>query len=106
MKENYQIVFCTVPNFEVAREIARRIVTDKLAACCSIIPGLTSVYSWKNKIQEDSELLLMIKTKRTVIPELTEKIKELHPYEVPEIIASEIKEGNTEYLNWVNENVK
>lgn len=106
MDENYQIVFCTVPNAEVARKIARAIVGDKLAACCNIIPGLTSIYSWKNEIQEESELLLMIKTKTSVVPELTEKIKKMHPYEVPEIIASEIYEGNREYLNWVNENVK
>jgi periplasmic divalent cation tolerance protein len=106
MDENYQIVFCTVPNAEVARKIARAIVVDKLAACCNIIPGLTSIYSWKNEIQEESELLLMIKTKTSVVPELTEKIKKMHPYEVPEIIASEMSEGNREYLNWVNENVK
>jgi periplasmic divalent cation tolerance protein len=106
MNAKYQVVFCTVPNFEVAREIARGIVSDKLAACCNIIPGITSIYTWKNEIQEDSELLLMIKTKESTIPELTEKIKKLHPYEVPEIITLNINQGNSEYLNWVNENVK
>jgi periplasmic divalent cation tolerance protein len=106
MNKEYQVVFCTVPNFEIAKNIARETVSNKLAACCNIIPGLTSVYTWKNEIQEDSELLLIIKTKGNVLRELTEKIKELHPYEVPEIIALEFDKGNKEYLNWVNENVK
>jgi periplasmic divalent cation tolerance protein len=106
MNKEYQVVFCTVPNIEIAKSIARETVSNRLAACCNIIPGLTSIYTWKNETQEDSELLLLIKTKVNVLPELTEKIKELHPYEVPEIIALEINEGNQEYLNWVNENVK
>ncbi len=106
MNAKYQVVFCTVPNFKVAREIARSIVSDKLAACCNIIPGLTSVYNWKNEMQEDSELLLMIKTKESAILKLTKKIKEMHPYEVPEIITLDFNQGSTEYLNWVNENVK
>jgi periplasmic divalent cation tolerance protein len=106
MNKEYQVVFCTVPNFEIAKSIARETVSNGLAACCNIIPGLTSIYRWKSEIQEDSELLLLMKTKVNVLPELTEKIKELHPYEVPEIIALDINNGNEEYFNWVNENVK
>lgn len=106
MESKYQVVLSTVPNLQAAKDIAWHVVENKLAACCNIVPGLTSIYSWNNKIQEDSELLLIIKTRIDIISELIEKIQELHPYEIPEIIALPINEGYSKYLNWVNENVK
>ncbi|APF18685.1 divalent cation tolerance protein [Caldithrix abyssi DSM 13497] len=74
-----------------------------LAACCNLIPGLTSIYTWKGKVQKDAEVLMMIKTDDRQYQKLEQTIKELHPYEVPEVIALDIKRGSKDYLKWIQE---
>ncbi len=106
MATDYIVVFCTVPNEATAQEIARQLVEEKLAACCNIIPGLKSIYTWENKIQEDAEHLLLIKSRQMVFSRLEDRIKELHPYRIPEIISLPIIKGNKEYLKWIGENVE
>ncbi len=106
MKKEFLIVFCTVPDQKTAGEISTALVEEKLAACCNIVPGLTSIYFWKNQVHKDSELLLIIKTTAAAFKKLSRRIEELHPYEVPEIIALTIITGNQSYLSWVDENVK
>ncbi len=98
-------VLCTVPNPESAQEIAHTLVNEKLAACCNIVPGLTSVYFWKGQVCQDAELLLIIKTTAAAFESLRKRIRAIHPYEVPEIIALPIIKGHQDYLNWVEENV-
>lgn len=100
----YCVILCTVPNKDVALEIANNLVSNKLAACVNIVPGLTSVYTWKGEICNDQELLCIIKTKKTLYLEVEEAIKKLHPYEVAEIIALPISSGSSDYLQWI-ENV-
>ncbi len=105
MEKAFITVFCTVPNQEDAIRIARTLVEEKLAACCNIVPGLTSLYFWKGEICQDPELLLIIKTMESAFDALKERIRQLHPYDVPEIIALPIIKGHQAYLNWVEEHV-
>ena len=95
-----------IDSFEAAKSVARKLVEAKLAACVNIVPQVTSLYSWKNEIVEDNEVLLIIKSKSEVYNELEAKIRELHSYEVPEIISFNIQKGLPEYLNWIDYNVK
>uniref|UniRef100_A0A0N5B1E3 Divalent-cation tolerance protein CutA n=1 Tax=Syphacia muris TaxID=451379 RepID=A0A0N5B1E3_9BILA len=86
----HSLVYVTVPNMNVAKEIAKSIVSQKLAACVNIIPSVISIYEWKGKIEEDNELLLVIKTKTTTLQKLKEAVLTKHPYETPEFIASPV----------------
>lgn len=103
---DYILVLCTINDSEKAKEIARKIVKSKLCACVNIVPDILSVYSWKNKIEEDSEILMLIKTHKQHFPKLKDEIVKLHPYEVPEIISFDITDGNKEYLHWISENTQ
>ena len=99
------IVLCTTPDMECASKIAQSLVEKKLAACCNIVPGLTSVYTWKGKTEQADEHLLVIKTKSDKFKTVEDVIYKLHPYEVPEIIALDITAGSENYLKWISENV-
>ena len=100
------LVLCTFPDPAFAKNIAERLVNEKLAACVNVITGVQSIFRWQGKIDNANENILVIKTKDNLYNELEERIKELHPYELPEIIAVPIERGLTEYLNWVSENTK
>uniref|UniRef100_A0A0N4ZJW3 Divalent-cation tolerance protein CutA n=1 Tax=Parastrongyloides trichosuri TaxID=131310 RepID=A0A0N4ZJW3_PARTI len=102
----FSVIYVTVPKMEVAKTIARNVVESKLAACVNIIPGVTSVYSWKGNIEEDQELLLIIKTKTNLLEELKKEIVKIHPYEVPEFISLPIEHGSEPYLKWIGEQTK
>uniref|UniRef100_K7C2I1 Protein CutA n=1 Tax=Pan troglodytes TaxID=9598 RepID=K7C2I1_PANTR len=95
--------FVTCPNEKVAREIARAVVEKRLAACVNLIPQITSIYEWKGKIEEDSEVLMMIKTQSSLVPALTDFVRSVHPYEVAEVIALPVEQGNFPYLQWVRQ---
>ena len=101
-----RIGLCTVPDQETATRIAEALVTEQLAACVNVIPAIQSVYRWKDTIEHDEELLLLIKTSDVVWTELQERILALHPYELPEIISVRIQDGNKNYLNWITNNLK
>uniref|UniRef100_A0A8B9Q7T9 CutA divalent cation tolerance homolog n=2 Tax=Apteryx TaxID=8821 RepID=A0A8B9Q7T9_APTOW len=97
--------FVTCPNETVAKELARAMVEKRLAACVNIVPRVTSIYEWKGKVEEDSEVLLMIKTRSSRIPALAEFVRSAHPYEVAEVIAVPVEQGNAPYLRWVQDAV-
>merc|ERR1712077_126986 len=99
--EPYSMAFVTAPNKDVAKSLAGGLVQKKLAACVNIIPGIISVYEWQDKIENDDEVLMMIKTRTTRIPELTEYVKTNHPYDVAEVITTSIEQGNQPYLDWI-----
>jgi len=101
----YIVVFCTTPK-DKGYEIAKKIIEEKLCACVNIIKDIKSIYWWKGNIEEDNEELLIIKTKKEALNDLIKSIKSIHPYTVPEIIALQIIDGNVDYLNWIDENVK
>jgi len=99
----YIVVFITAGSKEEAQKIARGLLEEKLAACVNIIDGVESHFWWQGKIDSAKEALLVIKTKKELFNKLAKKVKSLHSYSVPEIIALPIVTGNTEYLNWIND---
>lgn len=106
MHNTYKVILCTVPDEGTAAQISRALVTEKLAACCNIIPGLRSIYRWKGDICDDAEYLLIIKTRAEAYERLEKRIRELHPYETPEVLALTVNRGLSNYLKWVDENVE
>jgi len=104
-KEEFSMAFVTAPTSEKAKEIAGGLVSGKLAACVNIIPGVVSVYEWEGKIENDEEVLMMIKTRTSRIEELTEFVKKNHPYDVCEVITTSIEGGNMAYLDWLAKSV-
>ena len=100
------IVLCTVPDEDTAETIAGTLVAENLAACVNIVPGITSIYRWKGAIERDRELLLIIKSGQGAYPDLERRIRALHPYELPEVIAVPIERGLPEYLDWIKGSLK
>lgn len=96
------IILVTTPSEKVATRIARCLVEKRLVACVNIIPRITSLYRWQNKLCQDKESLMIIKTRRSLFRRVERAIKEMHPYEVPEIIGLPITQGNRAYLNWLD----
>lgn len=103
MESEYWVVFNTCPDAICAEKIARALVDRKLAACVNMLPGLRSVYTWKGVCETAEEHLLIIKTLASAYPALERAILELHPYELPEIIAVPIAAGLPGYLTWINQ---
>jgi periplasmic divalent cation tolerance protein len=97
------IAFCTFPNADTARKIVREIVDLKLAACGNIVPQVHSIYRWQGKIESGDEALGIFKLDAARYSEFENKLRSLHPYEVPEIISCKIDNGLPEYLRWVAE---
>lgn len=100
------LVMTTVGNEEHAADLARALVERRVAACVNIVSSVRSLYRWKGKIEDESELLLLMKTRADRYTALEKALQELHPYEVPELIAVPIESGSTAYLSWVDENVE
>jgi len=100
------VVFVTVPNREAGKKLAGSIISEKLAACVNIVPGVESVYWWEEKVQSDAEALLIIKTRESLLDSLTEHVKANHEYDVPEIIALPIQGGNLKYLEWLKNSTR
>ncbi|PIP40007.1 hypothetical protein CO110_04605 [Candidatus Desantisbacteria bacterium CG_4_9_14_3_um_filter_40_11] len=101
----FVIVLITAPQAE-AKELARILVGEKLAACANIIDTVSSIYWWEGKIQDDTEGLLILKTRNDMVDTLIARTKQIHSYAVPEIIALPIIRGNQDYLNWIDESVR
>jgi len=101
-KPMYQLIFCSCPDHDSAEKLAKRLITDKLAACVNILPGLTSIYQWQGQLETAQEHLLLIKSRSDRFAELETAITTHHPYQVPEIIAVDIQNGTPPYLNWID----
>lgn len=99
------VILVTAPDEAVAKKLARYIIDQKLAACVNIVPGLASLFWWHGKIDEQPEVLLIVKTIQSKMYELITAAKREHPYETPEIIALPIIGGSEDYLQWVRESV-
>lgn len=99
------IVFCTCSDNAEANRVAQSLVEERLAACVSVLPGLTSIYRWQDKVERASEHLLLVKTTRERLSSLDSRIRELHSYELPEVIAVPVAAGSEKYLTWLREQV-
>ena len=99
----YCTINCTVKNIEDAKSLSKHLVNMKLIACSNIIPQITSVYNWQNKVEEESEVLLIMKTKTSLYKKTEEEIKKLHKYENPEISCLPVIDGSRYYLDWIDE---
>lgn len=92
---------CTCPDAATAAHIAEALVDERLAACVNVLPGVESVYRWQGRVERASEVLLLIKSTRERLPALTARVVELHPYELPELVAVDIAGGLPGYLAWI-----
>jgi periplasmic divalent cation tolerance protein len=104
MPSSAVVVLVTVPSEAVAEQLVTTIVEERLAACGNIVPGLTSIYRWQEKVQSDAELLIVFKTTRATAPRMLARIEALHPYEVPEALVLPVEGGLAPYLAWVTAN--
>jgi len=100
------VVFITTPTAQESLKIARTLVEERLAACVNVVPKVTSVYRWQGQVQEEAESLMVVKTTAEAFEKLAARVKELHSYTVPEIIALPVEKGSREYLSWVEESVE
>ena len=97
------VCFCTCPDADSAAHLAETLVGERLAACVNVLPGLRSVYRWEGAVERSDEVLLLIKTTRPRLPALSARVLELHPHELPEVVAVEVAGGLSAYLDWVAE---
>ncbi len=95
------IVHSTCADETKARQIAQTLVEQRIAACVNIVPGVTSIYRWEDKINTDSEFLLIIKSQKDHVPSIRQVLQELSGYDVPEVIAMDIIDGSAHYLDWL-----
>ena len=104
--QQYVVVLTTVGSDEEAVKLARAVVERRVVACVNIVGPVRSVYYWKGQLEDERERLLLMKTRSDRFDDLHSVLKELHPYDVPEIIALPVERGSAAYLGWVDENVK
>jgi periplasmic divalent cation tolerance protein len=95
------VVLTTLPNAEAAAALAKAIVEERLAACGNVLPAVRSIYRWQGKTQDEPEVLVLFKTQRQHFERLRARIVELHPYEVPEVLALPVEQGHAPYLEWL-----
>ncbi len=100
-KNAYSVLMVTTDKQRDVSAITKTLLSQKLAACVNVIDGMSSNYRWKGKIEKTKEKLLIIKTKKTLVKKVIKKVKEMHSYEVPEIIVLVITDGSKDYLDWI-----
>lgn len=106
MTSTLTLVYVTVGEAEEAERIGRTVVEERLAACANILPGVTSIYWWEGKIEQGAEVALILKTRSDLVKELTARVKALHSYSVPCVVAVAIDGGNPDFLNWIVKETK
>jgi periplasmic divalent cation tolerance protein len=104
--EPIQVVLVTAPDLAAAGEIGRRLVEEGLAACVNLVPGVRSIYRWQGELHDDAEVLMIAKTRAALVGALAARVRALHPYDVPEVIALPVAAGSEPYLAWVRESAR
>ena len=99
--ERVVVILVTVPDERVAIDLARTLVEEHLAACVNVVPGITSLYRWEGSVRQDGELLLIIKGRSEDVGVIGARVTELHPYDVPEVVAMDVAGGSGSYLDWI-----
>lgn len=102
---SHAVVFVTAPSEEEAVRIGRALVDERLAACANIVPSIASAYWWKGQVEEAGEALIILKTRQDLVGRVSERVKALHSYTVPEVVALPILGGNPDYLRWIDDAV-
>ena len=100
-----RLALTTAPTEAVAEEIGLALVEEGLVACVNVVPGLTSIYRWRGAVEREREVLLILKTTAPSVEPLRARLVELHPYEVPELVALDVADGHGPYLDWVRSEV-
>lgn len=95
------LVYVTAASVQEAEHIAEELVRERLAACANIIPGMTSIYHWKGELQRDQEVVVMLKSRAARVEQISERVKQLHSYDCPCVIALPIVDGAAAYLAWL-----
>ncbi len=101
MTDEFLVAWCACPSAEVADGLSRALVEQRLVACATALPGARSTYRWQGEIEQADEVVLMLKTRAADWPALEAAVRELHPYDVPELIATPIDKGSPAYLQWL-----
>jgi periplasmic divalent cation tolerance protein len=104
MSEKILLALSTFPDAEIARRISNQLVSERFAACANIFPSVESIYRWKEKIESGNETLVFFKVSENRQSTFQDKLRSLHPYDVPEIVFVPVADGLPEYLKWVSEN--
>ncbi len=100
------LVYMTAKDKHEARNIGKQLVESKLAACVNIVDPMTAIYVWEGELQEDQETVVIAKTTSLLVPELVEKVKEIHSYECPCVVSMSITGGNPDFLGWIRDEVQ
>jgi periplasmic divalent cation tolerance protein len=101
--KDFIVIYVTVGAAEEAGRIARALVEDRLAACVNQLPSVRSTYRWQGEVEQSNEELLIIKTRRDLLASVHKRVRELHSYELPELIALPVVDGSVEYLQWLDD---
>ena len=100
------LVFTTLPTADKAAEIAKLLVDEKLVACANLLPAVRSIYRWQGKMHDENEVLVLLKTRAEQLERLKLRLLEVHPYEVPEVLAVPVESGYQPYLEWLTGETK
>lgn len=100
--ENVVVILVTAPDETVAAQIGRQLLEERLVACANIVPGLKSIYRWEGAVEEADEVLVLLKAREADVKRVATRVQELHPYSVPEVVATRVVDGLSDYLTWVH----
>jgi len=103
---NFRLIYITAGSIEEARRIGKTLVEERLAACANLVDGMRSFYWWEGKVQEDQEVILIAKTRSDLVPAVVERVKALHSYECPCVLALPIDGGNPGFLDWIDQETR
>ncbi len=103
INQDILVVLSTFPEADTATRIGRVLVEEALAACVNVVPGIRSIYAWRGAVQDEPEVLMIVKTTSARLPQLRDRLLELHPYDLPEVVALSTAGGHDAYFRWVAE---